>query len=145
MLDDINSEGGLSRNGQKRPRQADATRQPMADREVPLLQPAERRLSDAVHAWLDGELPESAARKADSKDVDFWKQLDEETSRRRHMRTPAQVQARIVASIPEGVPAVIRPWYERELVITPATAIRAGATVLVLAALIVAAVVYLAR
>jgi hypothetical protein len=145
MLDDIHSDGGLSRNGQKRPRQADTSRPPMADREVPLLQPAERRLSDAVQAWLDGDLPESAARKADSKDVDFWKQLDEETSRRRHMQTPAQVQARIIASIPEGLPTVIRPWYQRELVITPAIAIRAGATVLVVAALIVAVVVYLAR
>jgi hypothetical protein len=77
--------------------------------------------------------------------VDFWKQLDEETSRRRHMQTPAQVQARIIASIPEGLPTVIRPWYQRELVITPAIAIRAGATVLVVAALIVAVVVYLAR
>ena len=144
MLDDIHSESGLSRNGQKRPRQAD-TERPLPDREVPLLQPAERRLSDAVHAWLDGELPESAVRKTDSKDVEFWKRLDDETSQRRHMRTPTHVQARIVASIPEGVPMAIRPWYQRELLIKPASAIRAGSAIIVLAALITAAIMYLAR
>jgi len=147
MLDDIHSEGsdsGLGHNGQKRPRPVDASR-PMADREVPLLQPTERRLSDAVHAWLDGDLTEAAARKTDSNDVDFWKRLDEATSERRHMRTPAHVQARIIASIPEGVPTLVRPWYQREMVITPASALRVGALVVVLAAAIVAAVVYFAR
>ena len=144
MLDDIHSDGGLSRNGQKRPRQADDER-PVTDREVPLSQPAERRLSPVVQAWLDGELSEEAARKVDSKDVDFWKRLDDEALRRRHMRTPAQVQARIIASIPEGVPAVVRPWYQRELVVTPRIAFGAAAAVVVIAAAVVAAVVYLAR
>jgi hypothetical protein len=144
MLDDIHSEGGLSRNGQKRPRQVEGTR-PIADREVPLMQPTERRLSDAVQAWLDGDLPEAAARKVNSGDVEFWKQLDEETARRRHMRTPAHVQARIIASIPEGVPMMIRPWYRREFVLTPATAVRAAAGLVVLASAITIAVMYLAR
>jgi len=144
MLDDIHSDDGLSQNGQKRPRQAESSR-PLADREVPLMQPPERRLSAAVQAWLDGELPEAAARKSDSKDVDFWKRLDEETSRRRHMRTPAHVQARIVASIPEGVPTVIRPWYRREFVLTPSKAIRVAAALVVVASAITIAVMYLAR
>lgn len=145
MLDDIHSDGGLSRNGQKRPRQVDGER-PVSDREVPLLQPSDRQLSAAVHAWLDGELPEAAARKSEGgKDVDFWKRLEEESARRRHMRTPATVQARIIASIPEGVPTMVRPWYRREFVLTPRVAITAATALVVVASAVTAAIFFLAR
>jgi hypothetical protein len=145
MLDDIHSDGGLSRNGQRRPRQADDAR-PLPDREVPLLQPTERQLSAAVHAWLDGELPEAAARKADGgKDVDFWKKIEEESARRRHMRTPATVQARIIASMPEGIPTVVRPWYRREFILTPKVALTAAAAIVVAASAITAAIFLLAH
>jgi hypothetical protein len=145
MLDDIHSDGGLSRNGQKRPRQANDAR-PVSDREVPLLQPDERRLSAAVHAWLDGDLSEAAARKAEGgKDVDFWKRLEDESARRRHMRTPTTVQARIIASIPEGVPTIVRPWYRRELVLTPRVVIVTATALVVAASAITAAFVFLGR
>ena len=61
---------------------------PLADREVPLdRHPA---LSAAVHAWLDGELPEAAVRKGETaKDVEFWQMIGQETARMRRVRLSA--------------------------------------------------------
>ena len=59
---------------------------PLTDREVPLVQPdTGRQLSPAVHAWLDGELPEAAVRHGDTqRDVEFWKRMAQVTETRRH-------------------------------------------------------------
>ena len=51
-------------------------------------------LAPAVHAWLDGELPEASVRKGDTgRDVEFWKQINVEVDRRRRMHTPAYVRS----------------------------------------------------
>ena len=70
---------------------------PMADQE---LAPA-GRISDAVHAWLDGEPVAEAALNAASREVAFWKKVEAETSARRRMVTPASVPAQILAKLPD--------------------------------------------
>jgi hypothetical protein len=85
MLDDLNPQGG--RGESPAPKRAREER-PLTDREVPLGQTT--RNMAPIHAWLDGELPESAVRTAESaRDVDFWRKVTEETERRRTLKTPA--------------------------------------------------------
>jgi hypothetical protein len=115
----------------------DQRARPMADREVPL----DRHgvLSAAVHAWLDGELPEAAVRKGDTaKDVEFWQMIAQETSEMRRMRTPAHVEAMIMDALPQTAPQVISPWYRREVVMTPGTAATFAVILVALTALVTA-------
>ena len=80
-------------------REIPATR-PIADREVPI---ARHQIPAAVQAWLDGDLPESAARRADVKgDVDFWLRVDREMQARRELRTPAHLHQQIMDALPES-------------------------------------------
>ena len=90
-------------------RQHDATthRVRSSDREVPLGHQEQdaRVLAPAVHAWLDGELPEASVRKGDTaRDVEFWKHINVEVDQRRHMRTPTYLEARIMEAIPQTAP-----------------------------------------
>ena len=101
MVDDLRSDDGLGGfdGHHHRPvrRSNDGTR-PLADREVPLGQQEQdgRVLAPAVHAWLDGELPEASVRKGDTaRDVEFWKMITVEVEQRRHMRTPVNLEAQI--------------------------------------------------
>src|SRR5215211_9313316 len=146
MFDDLQSDGlndGLN-DGRKRERPASPER-PLADREVPLGPPTSA-IADAVHSWLDGELPESSVRRAEwSRDVDFWKRMNEDLERRRRMRTPAHVQGRIMEAIPQHAPQMITPWWRREFVLTPSSALVAAATLLAVAAAATAAVLRFAR
>src|SRR5256885_10061808 len=140
MLDDLRSDGGAGGlDGQhKRPvRKQDADKGPMADREVPLAQhePESRVLAPAIHEWLDGELPEASIRKGElSRDVEFWKRLNTEADRRRHLRTPANLEARIMEALPHTAPQIITPWWRREFVITPVAALATAAALAVVAA-----------
>ena len=102
MLDDMNTQGprssGDSRSGDSRSQRAGAERQPLTDREVPL---GQSRTSAAIHAWLDGEMPESAIRTAESaREMDFWRKVTEETAQRRAVRAPADLEAQIMAALP---------------------------------------------
>jgi hypothetical protein len=102
---------------------------PLADREVPL--DRHTALSAAVHAWLDGELPEAAVHKGETaKDVEFWQMIGQETAQMRRVRTPPHLEALIMEALPQTVPQLTTPWYRREFVLTPTAAI-AGAAVLV--------------
>ena len=58
MFDDLQSDG--LNDGRKRERAVNPER-PLSDREVPLA-PSTATIADAVHAWLDGEVPESSVR-----------------------------------------------------------------------------------
>jgi hypothetical protein len=128
MFDDLSSEG--LGEGRKRER----PERPLADREVPLGPPS-ASIADAVHAWLDGDAPESHARRAgSSRDVDFWKKLDEDLAARRRLRTPAHLQAQIMNALPMHAPTLITPWWRREFVVTPTNAVIAAATLIVAAA-----------
>lgn len=142
MYDDLRSEAGLSRDVQKRPAGDAPTRAP-AEREVPLGSQADRPLAAPVHAWLDGELPEAAVRKSEAtKDVEFWRGLDAEMARVRRMRTPQHVEAQIMASLPTHAPAAtITPWYRREFVVTPSTALLVGAALVAAASIVTALLV----
>ncbi len=59
------------------------------------------RISDAVHAWLDGEPVAESALSAAPREVAFWKKIEAETSSRRRMATPPHVPAQILAKLPE--------------------------------------------
>ena len=131
MFDDVHSDG--LGDGRKRERPARPER-PLADREVPLGPPS-TAIAEAVHAWLDGETPERDARRGDwSRDVDFWKRLDEDLAARRRLRTPAHLQAQIMNAIPQHAPQLITPWWRREFVVTPTSALVGAATLVVAAA-----------
>lgn len=142
MYDDLNPETGLTRDGQKRP-MTDEPARPLIDREVPLGPQAERPLAAPVHAWLDGELPEAAVRKSEAtKDVEFWRGLDVEMARVRRLRTPQHVEAQIMAALPTHAPAsMITPWYRREFVVTPTTALLVGAALVASASIVTALIV----
>ena len=71
---------------------------PMLDKEVPA---GAAHVSDAVHAWLDGEPVSEAELNASPREVAFWKKVETETSTRRRMVTPAYVQAQVLAKLPE--------------------------------------------
>jgi len=150
MLDDLRSDDGLGGLDSHRPRQPRRSgERPLADREVPLGQQEQdtRVLSPAVHAWLDGELPEASVRKGDTaRDVEFWKQINGEVERRRRVHTPAYLEAQIMERIPQSAPAaVITKWWQREYVVTPTAALATAAGLVVAAAAVTAIVMAFAR
>ncbi len=99
----------------------------ITDREVPL---SNQETSPAVHAWLDGELPESAVRLGDTaREVEFWKRMNVEVDRRREMRTPPYVYEQIMSSLPERAPSASTRWL-KGIHLTPMTAMGIGAAVL---------------
>lgn len=109
---------------------------PPADREVPLA-PHGAVLADAIHAWLDGDVPERNVRRADwSHDVEFWNRINDDLDSRRRMRTPAHVQDRIMRSIPQYAPQLITPWWRREFVVTPSAALIVAAALMALASVL---------
>lgn len=92
MHKELDPRDGLEPGAPRAPREA-----PMADQE---LAPA-GRISDAVHAWLDGEPVAEAALNAAPREVAFWKKVEAEASARRRMVTPASMPAQILAKLPE--------------------------------------------
>jgi hypothetical protein len=116
MRDDLHSDG--RDDGRKRDRSG-LSQRPMADREVPI-GPRSSTIPAAVHAWLDGESTEREARRAGwSRDVDFWRRLDDDLASRRGMTTPRNLGAQIMSAIPTRLPQSIDPWWRRDLVVTP--------------------------
>jgi hypothetical protein len=150
MVDDLRSDdglGGFDGHHHRAARRSEKER-PLADREVPLGQQEQdaRVLAPALHAWLDGELPEASVRKGDTgRDVEFWKQINVEVDRRRRMRTPQYLEARIMEALPQTAPAVISPWWRREFVVSPLTAAGTAAALVVVAAAVTAAAMAFAR
>lgn len=131
MFDDLHSDAlGESR----KPRRSGKPERALTDREVPLGPPS-TTISSAVHAWLDGTTPERDARRGEwSKDVEFWKRMEADLAGRRRMRTPAYLNAQIMDSIPRHAPQMITPWWRREFVVTPSSAIVTMATLMAAAA-----------
>lgn len=138
MLDNLHSSDGRSENGREQNgRERNAA--PLSDREVPL---GRRRTPAAVHAWLDGELPETEVRRGDTqRDVEFWNRIAEQSEARRQMRTPAHLQAQIMAALPQAAPAAdTTPWYGKPIELAPVYAILGGAALLAAGAAIGVAV-----
>ena len=103
---------------------------PLADREVPL---KKHRTPAAIHAWLDGDLPEAAVRGANlERDVEFWRRIGTEMEQRRHLRTPVHVQHAIMDALPQTTPSIITPWWRRPFEMTPAAALMASTGLLAL-------------
>jgi hypothetical protein len=150
MIDDLRSDDGMG-NAQERVRRSEKAPQsrPLTDREVPLPQDLgseTRVLAPAIHAWLDGELPEASVRRGDTaRDVEFWRSLSVETERRRHMSMPLQLEARIMEALPHSVPALITPWYRREFVVTPRAAVTIGTALVAFSAAATAVLMRAAR
>jgi hypothetical protein len=148
MIDDLRSDDGLGGfdGHHHRPARRPEKERPLSDREVPLghQENDSRVLAPAVHAWLDGELPEASVRKGDTAhDVEFWKNINVEVERRRRMVTPVYLESRIMEALPQSAPQVITPWFRREFVITPFAAVgAASALVLVAAAVTIAVMVF---
>lgn len=125
MHEDLNE--GSPRNEPSRERKSDeqVSRPPLMDREVPL---KHRHTPAAVHAWLDGELPEASVRRGDtSRDVAFWSALNKDMEARRRMKTPAHMFDNIMAALPQTAPMVITPWWRRPFEMTPMVAVIAAA------------------
>jgi hypothetical protein len=145
MVDDLRSEDGLGGvEGQHRKVRRQEVERPLTDREVPLGQQEQvgRVLAPAVHAWLDGELPEATVRKGNTaRDVEFWNSLNAEADRRRRVRTPTYLEAQIMEALPQTAPAVITPWWRREFVVTPMAAVAAAAALAVISAAMTLAIV----
>ena len=138
MHDNLNPgsprDGREGHKGSAPKNQRDHEVRPVVEREVPLGQQADRVLASTVHAWLDGELPEAAVRKGETaRDVEFWRNVNDQMERARRLRTPEHVEAQIMAALPHHVPAVITPWWRREFVITPMTAVSVAAALITLA------------
>ena len=138
MRDNLHSSDDRSENGRPRAdRQREAA--PVSDVEVPL---DRRRTPAAVHAWLDGELDVAEVRRGDTKrDVEFWTRIAEQSETRRQMRTPAHLQAQIMAALPQATPAMAEPWYRRSMELAPVWALVGGAALLAAGVAIGAAVV----
>src|SRR3954465_3148524 len=137
MVDDLRHDGGLGQGpdgGFRRQKPAQDHR-PLTDREVPIKQDLgteTRVLAQAVHDWLDGELPEASVRRGEtSKDVEFWRMINTESERRRTARMPLDLESRIMEALPHTLPVEITPWFRREFVITPQKAVAIGAGLVV--------------
>jgi hypothetical protein len=146
FVDDRHNEGPAEGRERGAPRagRGDERQHPLADREVPL--DRHGGLSAAVHAWLDGELPEAAVSKGDTaKDVEFWRMIGQETAQMRRTRTPAHVEALIMEALPQTAPQLITPWYRREFVLTPGVALGSAAALVVLTAAVTAFLLSVAR
>lgn len=142
MFDDLhNSDEVRSPETGRRPapRTGDAAR-PMSDREVPL--GPRDGMPSALHAWLDGELPEAAVRKGEmARDAEMWRRINYEASQLRHLRTPAGLADSVMAALPQTAPQVITPWYQREFVMTPAAVLSGGVVLVAVAATATAVVI----
>src|SRR5438270_13512843 len=150
MVDDLRSDDGLGGfdGHHSRPVRRSEKERPLADREVPLGHQEQdaRAVAPAVHAWLDGELPEATVRRGDTaRDVEFWKNINVEVDRRRRMHTPTYLEAQIMDALPQTAPQVITPWWRREFVITPRAAVAGAAALIVVGAAVAAAVIAIAR
>jgi hypothetical protein len=143
MVDDLRHDGGLGNgpDGYRR-REKPAQDHPLTDREVPIKQDlgnTTRVLAPAVHAWLDGELPEASVRRGEtSKDVEFWRMIGAEAEKRRHARMPLSLESRIMDALPHTLPVEITPWFRREVVVTPRAAVAIGAGLVTATAIVTA-------
>lgn len=135
MFDNLNAP-----NGREKSRRDGANRTPAepitGDREVPLNM---SRTPAPVQSWLDGETDESSLEGNEARHVEFWARVNAETERRRQVRTPVEVQQRIMAALPTTAPAAVSPWYRRQLSVNPALAIAAAASLLAIGAAVGAA------
>jgi hypothetical protein len=134
MFDNLNAPNG--REPARRDGGARQPAEPLTDREVPL---GVSRTPASVQAWLDGDAAESTLQGADQRHVEFWARVNAETARRREVRTPVEVQQRIMAALPMGTPQVESPWYRRNVTMNSAVALAAATSLVAIGAAVGAA------
>ena len=136
MLDNLNARDGSGDAGRERPRRASEQSQPLSDREVPI-NTSGTATSEMINSWLDGDAPEPVAVNAESaRQIDFWRRIEQESERRRHMVTPAHVKAQIMAALPADLPQVAMPWWKKSIQVSPVVALAAAAGLVALGAAI---------
>ena len=142
MHDDLNAPTPESReNGEsKRPSSSREPVRRVSDREVPIGS-GDAGTSDLVHAWLDGELPETAVAGPDAaRQVEFWKRVDRDLEQRRYMQTPADLTQKIMDALPATTPATATPWWSRPIAMSPIAVAAAATSLLALGAAIGASI-----
>ena len=142
MHDDLNAPTPESReNGEsKRPSSSREPVRRVSDREVPIGS-GDAGTSDLVHAWLDGELPETAVAGPDAaRQVEFWKRVDRDLEQRRYMQTPADLTQKIMDALPATTPATATPWWSRPINMSPIAVAAAATSLLALGAAIGASI-----
>ena len=142
MHDDLNAPNPESReNGEaKRPSTSREPVRRVSDREVPI-GGGDARTSDLVHAWLDGELPETAVAGADAaRQIEFWKRVDRDLEQRRYLQTPADLTQKIMDALPATAPATATPWWSRPIAMSPIAVAAAATSLLALGAAIGASI-----
>jgi hypothetical protein len=128
MLDKNNERDG--RSDRERPIRPADDLASLGDREVPLAPAA----TDVLNRWLDGEGPEPTGLRGDAaRTVEFWKKLEVETDRRRHMVTPSHLQERIMAALP---PLATTPWYRKDVQMSAAYIIAGALAIFALGILV---------
>jgi hypothetical protein len=106
----------------------------MADREVPI---ELTRTPDLVHAWLDGEIPESSVHGAEAvRHLEFWKRVDRDLEVKRQMHAPVDLTDRIMEALPQSVPSLVSPWWHHPIEMNPLAVAAAAAGLLALGAAI---------
>jgi hypothetical protein len=93
MHDELDPRDGVEPHAPRPPKES-----PALDQELPAVS---AHVSDAVHAWLDGEPVTEAALSAAPREVALWKKIEVETTMRRRMVTPTHVTAQILSKLPE--------------------------------------------
>ena len=78
------------------PRKTPGQEPSLTDREVPL---AAAHTPEAIHAWLDGENVNESALHAAEKEYEFWRRVEEETGKRRRIKTPTSLPGEIMRAI----------------------------------------------
>jgi hypothetical protein len=73
-----------------------ADQEPVMDREVPV---ASAHTPEAIHAWLDGENVNEQQLQAAEKEYAFWRRVEEETGKRRRIKTPTSLPGEIMKAI----------------------------------------------
>ena len=104
MLDNMDTQGGRDEGLDRTDRSAAdraASERPATDREVPLDAHTRADANNTINQWLDGEVSETVARRADERQVEFWSAVNAQADQRRRMTTPAYMADAIMAAIPE--------------------------------------------
>jgi len=78
------------------PRKPTENEPAMTDREVPR---KSAHTPAAIHAWLDGENVNEQQLAAAEKEYEFWRRVEEETGKRRRMKTPSPLAGEIMKAI----------------------------------------------
>jgi hypothetical protein len=104
----------------------------IVDREVPI---ELTRTPDPIHAWLDGEIPESSVRGEEAtRHMEFWKRLDTDLEVHRQMRAPTELVGRIMAALPATAPSTAVSWRSKPVTMNPVAVAAAAAGLLALGA-----------